>query len=156
MAGTRETLCVRDPGHAAAEVRAFPVHGKETAVCKAREVELAVRKCGHATGFESLDRPGNDDARSIHLRSLALARHQYRHCNPAGLENRDRTKQPHCTGKEATPVGVYICHGHTSIMPGPRNQAPATVRTTKATKKSTNNDCTASFRLALNDFLSAR
>jgi len=153
MTGTREALLIRNPRHAASKVGALSVHSEEATVLEARQVEPAIAKRGNAAGFESLQGPGNHHTWPICRLGCAFARYERRHGNPARLQDGYAAEHSHRSCKEASPGWVYICHGHTRVMPAPRNQTPVAVRTANATKSSTNSDCTASFLFAAKYFL---
>lgn len=146
MARTGEALLLSVPGNAAAEMGALAVHREETTVLETHEVETAVRKRGNAAGLESSGRPGLDDSGSASERGPAAPGRECRGNNPACLEDGDTTQYTHRPRQEAAPL--YVCHGHTSVIDGPRNHTPVIVRMTNATKSSTNSACTFSIRVA--------
>ena len=156
MAGTCKSLLIFDPWHDAPEVSAFAVYCEEAAVIEPDQVKLAIRKRCDAARLEAFNWTCHLHIRFIGKSFLAPPWHQHRQRNPAGLKNGHDTKHAHqATNKFAT-TRIYICHGHTKLIPGPRNQIPVAVSSEKATNTNINKDCTASLLVAEKLFLIRR
>jgi len=130
------------PGHAAAEVRALPAEREEAAVRQPHEVELPRREGRHRAGSEPVRRPGDHEVAAAPW--CLRARLQERGDDPRGLpESREADPEPREPEKGPARLGG---HGHTSLMPAPRNQIPASVRTAKAVARKAKRACVASRR----------